>query len=1247
MGQIIKDAITGRKKTVIQGDKVYDAITGRQIGFFKDGYYVSFSTGRNQSWVTVSGPDLSGVTADPEDVAADKYFINANGELLSGSLSDSVVDVQENLVVIEPGIVRNRVAVAVQGAGAPDLSGVTVTADTLLSGVVACDKDGNYITGTIPDVTPSLDGNTFTVSQGFIRTPQTLKVAEMAAPQLDGNTVTVGIGYNSAVRTISVPLAGDLTVADNIVTVPVGYIDEVRTAVVALAAEPVVSDNKVTIKKGYVPEQKDITIDEALEPTVDGNVVTVYKGYVKSQKTVAIPEMTVQNDGEKVIIPVGYNKTELQISIKSGGIDTSDATATAAQMLYPATAYVNGVKITGNIPTVTATLSGNVATVPAGYIASKQTLTVPTVTATMNANTVTVPVGYIAEKQTLSVPEAGGLTVTDNVVTVPIGYIKTQRTATVPAAAAPTTSGNVVTVNKGYQAAQKKITVGTSVAAKTYTPGTTDQTIAAGSYLAGKQTIKGDANLIAENIADGKSIFGVAGTLKASSGKSMDFYRCESYDNGETIPAYANIQISGLTSPATANGLYLLQDVEATGTDRVWLSDAGYKIANKNGTWYIYDGATEPNNMTALFYKEVLPSTTGDGSAENPVYWDNALASANDRTLSESYLTSDYSSSGNKRNFYVKLKAGTQYKFGVSDGGIDADILLYDLSGNLLQQGDENNNTINGVDYQDSVTYTPSATGIYRISAGAYSSGSGTVQVACYPAPEVAEAPTSTEPWEIAWNIGGAEEGAYIITNAAPEFIGVYTPSSETLDKDTVWTNTTTGVYFKAYTSGSSWQWMGHKKSTTGGSDPWVYAGQNRTFPTPWDVTDTWSMSGTSIQPTFARGTGQATGTLTLARQDIAERPATGVKVWAGYKATQDTETLEWSFADSITSNLQVKGAIPIVGRIYSADTTVQVASLTEDTPGQMVCLAHFDGFAHNTAPSFVDGTDTCIISIMSQASISTERAKFGNGSWWGNYRAVAWNGGFNVIGLPAIPGDFTVEFWHYYSNYTDFGGLILYVYYDQEEVASLNAVKLAETHPQYIENEWFHHAFVRQGSTVTEYINGVKVATHEFTATLGGNYGLAVYGGGWSQSDVRNNIDEFAIWNYARYVKNFTPPFVAYEDKPSGLRTPDTAVGEVTVSGIKSISWANSKSYTLDDDDYNPEYPISRCWVTVDGKWYIFFNDMDGRWVIANSQYYDDDGFVVAAYIASNEDQYYIDPIGNSDWVDAATKTKVKVTAN
>lgn len=92
----------------------------------------------------------------------------------------------------------------------------------------------------------------------------------------------------------------------------------------------------------------------------------------------------------------------------------------------------------------------------------------------------------------------------------------------------PTESAQTVTPDSGYDGlsqvnvgAVSSTYVGTGVtrkSAQTYTPTTTDQTIASGQYLTGVQTIKGDANLIAANIADGVSIFGVTGTHSGGGG---------------------------------------------------------------------------------------------------------------------------------------------------------------------------------------------------------------------------------------------------------------------------------------------------------------------------------------------------------------------------------------------------------------------------------------------------------------------------------------------------------------------------------------------------------------------------------------------------------------------------------------------------------------------------------------------------------------------------------------------------------
>ena len=62
--------------------------------------------------------------------------------------------------------------------------------------------------------------------------------------------------------------------------------------------------------------------------------------------------------------------------------------------------------------------------------------------------------------------------------------------------------------------------IGSSVTKKsaaTYTPGTSNQSIASGQYLSGAQTIKGDSNLIASNIKKGVTIFNVTGSYAGSS----------------------------------------------------------------------------------------------------------------------------------------------------------------------------------------------------------------------------------------------------------------------------------------------------------------------------------------------------------------------------------------------------------------------------------------------------------------------------------------------------------------------------------------------------------------------------------------------------------------------------------------------------------------------------------------------------------------------------------------------------------
>lgn len=173
--------------------------------------------------------------------------------------------------------------------------------------------------------------------------------------------------------------------------------------------------------------------------------------------------------------------------------DTSDATLdSGAKMLSGNTAYANGTKYTGTIETKTEsdlTASGATVTAPAGYYADAVTKSISSGSAkpaaSISGTSATVSTGTNTLTLTKSV---------SNTPQVTAGYVS---------------SGTAGSSNVSLTASV------TTKAAATITPGTSNQEIAAGTYLTGKQTISGDSNLTAANIKQGVSIFGVNGSLSS------------------------------------------------------------------------------------------------------------------------------------------------------------------------------------------------------------------------------------------------------------------------------------------------------------------------------------------------------------------------------------------------------------------------------------------------------------------------------------------------------------------------------------------------------------------------------------------------------------------------------------------------------------------------------------------------------------------------------------------------------------
>lgn len=122
------------------------------------------------------------------------------------------------------------------------------------------------------------------------------------------------------------------------------------------------------------------------------------------------------------------------------------------------------------------------------------------------------------EAPSISVSNSGLITASGNGLTT-TQQLSTQAAKTItPSESAQTAvDSNKYTTGTVFVAAIPGTYVGSKVTTKgatTYTPTTTDQTIAANTYLTGTQTIKGDANLVAKNIPENISIFGVSGSMR-------------------------------------------------------------------------------------------------------------------------------------------------------------------------------------------------------------------------------------------------------------------------------------------------------------------------------------------------------------------------------------------------------------------------------------------------------------------------------------------------------------------------------------------------------------------------------------------------------------------------------------------------------------------------------------------------------------------------------------------------------------
>jgi hypothetical protein len=204
--------------------------------------------------------------------------------------------------------------------------------------------------------------------------------------------------------------------------------------------------------------------------------------------------------------------------------------------------------------------------------------------------------------------------------------------------------------------------------------------------------------------------------------------------------------------------------------------------------------------------------------------------------------------------------------------------------------------------------------------------------------------------------------------------------------------------------------------------------------------------------------------------------------------------------------------------------------------------LLPLDGSNGATATSDSSNDNRTITFVGSDSEISTAQSKFGGSSLsiTGGSSRITTAGTSNL----SATGDFTMEVWIYNSSTSDYPCLItngassneLSLYLASTTSNQIlrmwnngSATNFSTTLPQ---NQWYHFALVRSGSTVKLYVNGTADST---TRTDSGTYLMGqtstlTLGADGAGNDFRGYINDLRITNgLARYTSNFTPPTSAH----------------------------------------------------------------------------------------------------------------------
>lgn len=398
---------------------------------------------------------------------------------------------------------------------------------------------------------------------------------------------------------------------------------------------------------------------------------------------------------------------------------------------------------------------------------TKSTQTITADTGYTGLGTITVnpiPSEYIIPSGNLNITGNGSHNVT-NYATVSVSIADTpinnqnitvtpdETTQTITATGNYTGLGTV-TVN-----AISSTYVGSNVsrkAATSYTPGTTNKTIAANTYLTGIQTILGDSNLIAANIKSGVSIFGVTGSYSGSGESTISLQEKTNItptESSQTITpdtgynGLSSVQINAISTTYVGSGITRRSSTDLTASEATISVPAGY-YSNNTSKSISSGSATAPNSIsgssatittgtnTLTFTKTISVTPTvsagyiSSGTATNvnvsltasiPT---QAAKTVTPTTSSQTAVTSGTYTTGAITvaaipSSYIQPSGNLE----ITENGTDIDVKNYaTVSVNVAGSGGSSMNVqmYNGYDYVTTTSYTATDVSLTVAKSGTY-----------------------------------------------------------------------------------------------------------------------------------------------------------------------------------------------------------------------------------------------------------------------------------------------------------------------------------------------------------------------------------------------------------------------------------------------------------------------------------------------------------------------------------------------